>query len=137
MSTAEYDTLLFAAHAKALSKLSELLDAADDPREIRLIATSILRLRPLSPPAAAPPAAATPALPSEPPSSRTLSRPAETSATQPAPSAPLTPAELAELAAYLPHVPPARFTKKHTPAYWREALTLQRRRHPSPASAAA
>lgn len=136
MSAAEYDTLLFAAHAKALTKLSELLDATDDPREIRLIATSILRLRPIGPTAAeaaARPTASPNISPAPEPQASTPLQPPPGS-----PAAPLTPAELAELASYLPHVPVSRFTRKHTPAYWREALALQRRRgQPVPASAAA
>lgn len=143
MTIAEYDALLFAAHAQALAKLSELLLTTEDPREIRLIATSLLRLRPITPlaPASSPPkpsapvAAASPR-PAEPSTSSaagsTLASPPKTD------NLPLTPAELAELASYLPHVPVARFTRKHTPAYWREALALQRRRgHLAPASAAA
>ena len=122
MSPLTFNSFLVAAHTKALETLVKLLETADDPKEIRLIASAILRMKPLSIdaeseaevlPDSGSPTTQTDTAPKQP-----LSNPA---------NAPLTADELDALARLLPSVRRERFTAKHTPAYWRDVLTRNTR----------
>lgn len=111
---AAYNHDIVSTQHKALLKLSGILDASQDPKEIRLVAAAVARLKPIPVPAGpCPPDPAPRSTPSAspPPICPPVTR-----------QQPLSKEELALLASILPEVNPARFLKKHTPGYWREVI---------------
>lgn len=138
---AAYNQDLLATQHKVLLKLAGILDTCQDPKEIRLVAAAVSRLKPapvpdskppsaLPPPANAPtPLAASPTLP--------VGTPATASTTPAKRQAPLRCEELTLLAMLLPHVDPLRFVKKHTPEYWREVIRRNRSDPTQPPASAA
>lgn len=120
MSPLTFNSFLVAAHTKALETLVKLLETADDPKEIHLIASAILRMKPLSTESDA---RTTPALD---PGGQSIQAGPVPEPPLPA-NTPLTADELDALALLLPSVRRERFTARHTPAYWREVLTRNTR----------
>lgn len=127
------DLAQFVANAQllALSRLVDLLQNAKSDREVRLAAAAILRFTPPKASAATAAVARPRPHPQPPPPDPAplAAPPPPRSASAPAAEPPLTDAEIAELAAFLPAVPRRRFSRKHTPAYWRDVLAQQRRFH--------
>lgn len=107
---------LIAAQTRAIEKLATLLESADDPREVRRIATVLLRARP---PRADDPHA-------RPHANDRADEPDDHDGTPDPPIhpvySPLTRAELSRLRRRFPHTPPERFLTHRSPIYWRDQL---------------
>ncbi|MFN7022554.1 MAG: hypothetical protein ACK4WH_14680, partial [Phycisphaerales bacterium] len=106
---------LIAAQSRAIEKLAALLESADDPREVRRIATALLRARP--PRTDAPRVRPIADEPDEPDDDIAPPHPP----IHPVYS-PLTRAELARLRRRFPDAPPDRFLTHRSPIYWRAPL---------------
>ena len=137
---AAYNLDLVATQHKALLKLAGILDSCQDPKELRLVAAAVARMKPV-PVQEVPPNGPRTASAPTPPSTAPAPASAEKAASS-APSAagrhhPLRCEELTLLAMLLPDVDPLRFVKKHTPEYWRDVIRRNLQEHARrPASAA-
>lgn len=136
---AAYNQDLVATRHKPLLKLAAILDSSEDTKEVRLVAATVARMKPMEVPEPkstdAPASAALKPAPRASPASpvRTQAPDPPSPDTSPATSQhPLTNEELILLTLLLPSVNPARFLKKHTPEYWREVI---RRNLPKPQAA--